>query len=677
MAPRLLSTKWTGGRAMIDISENRGVRKVLVDGEDVTLGSLGHETCVSYIAFGKNTAGQRVLIQGHYDRGDTANGDRRDENVVSFLKTLTQDLGDVRIVLNQQGKKRPGEAESFRQVLGANVKTVTAFFRETRLDAFSSGEGVGFVLGSERLPSGENFFVYPWDNLETGDFDLAQDTSVDGAEGTEENLRKEIELLASKLNKEIELDRIPENLRYSLPVTGNFVSRFAAKLYSEETGGGRSWDAFSFKDYHPLLTVVYEGKVYVVDFAWKKFVPLAARGKFPDTLICEISRLETELTRRGVPPSLIHVWWRALQESTDRVGGVDYLQDRYLKGSFNLKRKVAEVKRQEIIDLRRGLTVPRIIDRDTGERIGAPYKLRNGAFLYTPLDFTALKGQRGVIVHDHGEYSLEYSREWVEATTSLSFFGKFTGFYGYLEKFLKGRNPKDPLVIMDWGCGEGQMLLDLKKELHRRGFNSVRLIGYSDEYYSSWQLFDSSFTFIWDLPGNLLNHIQSGQVDIILSRQGLGHLLEHIAEAYGGKGETRLSKARIGPYFDYLRSLLHRMKPGGFFLNWAKTSVFSVWGKPMVQLPGLAIRKTGDNDLPGEMISAGLAMTPTGGIDLNAAMAPETRGAAGMPATNLHPTGEGGGNILGLEPVLIGIRPLDDLPQLLGLPAAQASVSSH
>lgn len=61
------------------------------------------------------------------------------------------------------------------------------------------------------------------------------------------------------------------------------------------------------------------------------------------------------------------------------------------------------------------------------------------------------------------------------------------------------------------------------------------------------------------------------------------------------------------------------------------------------------------------------AEAPNGGIDLGAALAPVTQGDVGSGDVLAMPMTADAGALLGFSPVLIGIKPIDDLPSILGL----------
>jgi hypothetical protein len=96
----------------------------------------------------------------------------------------------------------------------------------------------------------------------------------------------------------------------------------------------------------------------------------------------------------------------------------------------------------------------------------------------------------------------------------------------------KGRSRNDPIVVLDWGCGEGTAvteLLDIVKILGRKypGLN-VRVIGYSRDFYPSWSTIPRDVDMVVDEAKYLMEDLQYlgvKHVDLVFSRLGITHWL--------------------------------------------------------------------------------------------------------------------------------------------------------
>ena len=115
------------------------------------------------------------------------------------------------------------------------------------------------------------------------------------------------------------------------------------------------------------------------------------------------------------------------------------------------------------------------------------------------------------------------------------------------------------------------------------------------------------------------------------------------------------------------------VRPGGYILDGSGIINMPSYGELIRKgyvthdrfEPNLYVRT--DKAIDPADFAPGTAMSAPGGINLNAAMSADTQNEASMPADNLHHPGDDGGAILGFEPVLIGIRTVENLPELLGI----------
>jgi len=108
--------------------------------------------------------------------------------------------------------------------------------------------------------------------------------------------------------------------------------------------------------------------------------------------------------------------------------------------------------------------------------------------------------------------------------------------YKILEKIIElDQNRQDknvPIVILDWGCGEGTGLVGLLQEIKKLGILNVEIIGYSDEYYEEWEELPEGITVIFDIAENLPRYIQQETISFIYTHLGLSHLLRDEGISY-------------------------------------------------------------------------------------------------------------------------------------------------
>jgi hypothetical protein len=157
--------------------------------------------------------------------------------------------------------------------------------------------------------------------------------------------------------------------------------------------------------------------------------------------------------------------------------------------------------------------------------------LPGGALLATslsPKKIDKLRTQR-IIRNEKNNPTLVTPRYWKKTSTPLSFINNAIDVQGFVERLDNRRTDKNvPIYIMDWGCGEGTALIQLKEVLESKGIRNVYLFGYSDEFYPAWNQAPKGITFIFDAETHLNEHLQGleGKFQLIYSRLGLYHLIK-------------------------------------------------------------------------------------------------------------------------------------------------------
>jgi hypothetical protein len=155
--------------------------------------------------------------------------------------------------------------------------------------------------------------------------------------------------------------------------------------------------------------------------------------------------------------------------------------------------------------------------------------LGQGAILRTSLNETDLEKVRSTPQSFYvsssfgfrGELALK-TREWPYIDTQLSEVDSRLDLIAKVGDVY--RQKKEPVVIVDWGCGTGRALKELKTLLDQQGIRS-QLIGISQDYYPEWEQMPAGITLILDDAVNLPKYLKENSADIIFSYSGLSHFL--------------------------------------------------------------------------------------------------------------------------------------------------------
>lgn len=169
------------------------------------------------------------------------------------------------------------------------------------------------------------------------------------------------------------------------------------------------------------------------------------------------------------------------------------------------------------------------------------------------------------IIKDHNGFFIQGGNEtthlqqgkklWVEDDKDLRFFESILGLTKRI-KDLKTRYPNKKMIVLDWGCGAGTAIIELRKVLLEQGVE-VDVYGLSHDYYPEWQLAPQGVNFILDSGENLPHYFGKDSVGIIFSANGISHQLTTVDQFRRGKIEN------IQGYF---RQLIDMLLPGGSIL---------------------------------------------------------------------------------------------------------------
>ena len=136
------------------------------------------------------------------------------------------------------------------------------------------------------------------------------------------------------------------------------------------------------------------------------------------------------------------------------------------------------------------------------------------------------------------------SFNWVAEIGFPRIFSSLLGERNFIE--MRFREKSRPLVVIDWGCGNGRAI----KELAEKYKGKVYAYGYSGDSYTEWGG-NQNVKFIHATKEDLLRYVKDSSVDLIYSHLGLDYLF--------GK---RLS-AKTQEAIDYIAKLVPKLSKGG------------------------------------------------------------------------------------------------------------------
>lgn len=108
------------------------------------------------------------------------------------------------------------------------------------------------------------------------------------------------------------------------------------------------------------------------------------------------------------------------------------------------------------------------------------------------------------------------------------------------------RQKKKPVVVLDWGCGNGLAIKQFAKKYGKK----IRAYGFAKDSYKEW-LKTRSVKFIHATANDLLRYLKDDSVDLVYSYLGLRFMF----------GTT--SKSAMQKGISYTKKLLKKIKPGG------------------------------------------------------------------------------------------------------------------
>lgn len=156
---------------------------------------------------------------------------------------------------------------------------------------------------------------------------------------------------------------------------------------------------------------------------------------------------------------------------------------------------------------------------------------------------------------DHETHLQEGKRRWIDNDKDLDFLDNV---FGIIEKIrtLKKRNPSKNIVVLDWGCGEGTGVIELKRLLEAEGIN-IQAYGLSHDYYAKWQIAPKGVSFILDSGENLQHYFKNNSINLIVSTSALAHQFTFFDSYKRGK---------IKSISEYFAKLIAMLKMGGSLL---------------------------------------------------------------------------------------------------------------
>jgi diguanylate cyclase (GGDEF)-like protein len=147
--------------------------------------------------------------------------------------------------------------------------------------------------------------------------------------------------------------------------------------------------------------------------------------------------------------------------------------------------------------------------------------LGGGEFLFPPFrNFKVEENAEGKLIKASPEF---YTYEDTD-------FERLQGLFHIMDqiKELDGKraDKTQPIIIVDWGCGTGLALGDLRRAIDQQRIPNVELFGFGNQYYSQWRKAPQGVHFILNTPTHLKEYLAkyAHQVQLIYSVYGLEHL---------------------------------------------------------------------------------------------------------------------------------------------------------
>ncbi|MDE2215201.1 MAG: class I SAM-dependent methyltransferase [Candidatus Omnitrophica bacterium] len=263
-------------------------------------------------------------------------------------------------------------------------------------------------------------------------------------------------------------------------------------------------------------------------------------------------------------------------------------------------------------------------------------------------------------------------KKWQMVSSLLNVVNYELGILGKIKE-IHQINGMKPLVILDWGGGDGTAAVELHHELEKNGIPH-HIYVLSHDYFPDWEVAPSGITFILDDAENLpeySRYLGKGSVDIIFSHIGLVHFLANTD--FRVQGQDKAGHIR------YLESLL---KSGGVL----RFDKYPVSNQKLLELGFPAQKTRGPGFVEFEKgQAAGLEagnVRKYGGIDLTAGrmhLQTKATGSRFSPGIRFHLDPAMLAqlqNASGFVPVIINIQPVASLRLFLGLTDAQTRSTS-
>ncbi len=87
---------------------------------------------------------------------------------------------------------------------------------------------------------------------------------------------------------------------------------------------------------------------------------------------------------------------------------------------------------------------------------------------------------------------------------------------------VRTHTPKKPLIVLDWGCGDGTLCATLATEF--ASAKNIRFFGYSDRTYEEWANHRDRVTFLFRPKENLPRYFKPKSIGFIIAHLSFVHL---------------------------------------------------------------------------------------------------------------------------------------------------------